>query len=146
MWNYPGLLAFLYPHTKAEKTMARILLAVAGVYFILGTVLGLHMGLIADYRLGIVYAHIDGLGFLALGLIGALYLMRPDLSNGLFAWAHFWLHMIGLPILLIGLTMTQLDAFITGHTIALIGMLLLLISAVALTVNFFSCTRQNVGK
>lgn len=126
--------------------MARILLGVAGIYFILGTVLGLHMGFIADYRLGIVYAHIGGLGFLALGLVGTLYLVRPDLSNGLFAWIHFWLHMIGLPILLIGLTMTKLDAFIPGHTIALIGMFLLLISAVALTANFFSGTKQNASR
>ena len=44
--------------------------------------------------------------------------------------------MIGLPLLLIGLTLTQLDAFATGHTIALIGMVLLLIGAVALTINF----------
>lgn len=124
--------------------MARIMLGVAGIYFILGTALGLHMGLIADYRLGIVYAHIGSLGFLGLGLVGAIYLARPDMSSGIFAWAHFWLHMIGLPLLLIGLTMTQLDAFATGHTIALIGMLLLLIGAVALTINFFTRARVDM--
>jgi hypothetical protein len=116
--------------------MTRIMLVAAGIYFILGTALALHMGLIADYRLGIVYAHIGGLGFLGLGLIGTVYLARPELSGGAFAAAHFWLHMIGLPLLLIGLTLTQLDAFATGHTIALIGMVLLLIGAVALTINF----------
>ncbi|WP_374378296.1 hypothetical protein [Dongia sp.] len=118
--------------------MARVLLGAAGLYFILAAALALHMGLIADYRLGLVYAHIGGLGFLALGLVGALYLARPDLAAGFFAWAHFWLHMIGLPVLLIGLTMTQLDAFMTGHTIALIGMALVLLSALALTINLWS--------
>lgn len=124
--------------------MARILLGVAGIYFILGTALALHMGLIADYRLGVVYAHIGGLGFLGLGFVGAVYLARPDMSSGVFAWAHFWLHMIGLPVLLIGLTMTQLDAFATGHAIALIGMLLLLVGAVALTINLFGRARVDV--
>jgi hypothetical protein len=124
--------------------MARILLGVAGIYFILGAALALHMGLIADYRLGLVYAHIGGLGFLGLGLVGAVYLARPDMSSGIFAWAHFWLHMIGLPILLIGLTMTQLDAFMTGHTIAIIGMVLLLIGAAAFTINVVTRTRVDV--
>ncbi|MDY0871624.1 hypothetical protein [Dongia rigui] len=124
--------------------MARILLGVAGLYFMLGAALALHMGLIADYRLGVVYAHIGGLGFLALGLVGAIYLARPDLGSGIFAWAHFWLHMIGLPVLLIGLTMTQLDAFMTGHTIAIIGMVLLLVGAVAFTINVVTRTRVDV--
>lgn len=118
--------------------MARVLLGVAAIYFVLGMALGLHMGLIADYRLGVVYAHIGGLGWLSLGLVGAIYLLRPALSQNIFAIAHFWLHMIGLPVLLIGLTMTQLDAFATGHLLAMIGAALLLIGAVALGINFCS--------
>lgn len=118
--------------------MARILLGVSAIYFVLGIALGFHMGLIADYRLGVVYAHIGALGWLSLGLVGAIYLIRPALTETVFALAHFWLHMIGLPVLLIGLTMTQLDAFATGHLLAMIGMAALALGAVALAINFWS--------
>lgn len=115
--------------------MARILIAFAIIYLILALALGFHMGLIADYRLGVVYAHFIGLGWLGLGLVAVLYLVYPDLMGGIFAWAHFWLYMIGLPLMLIGLTMTQLDAFATGHVLAMIGIALMLLATVALGVN-----------
>jgi hypothetical protein len=115
--------------------MARILIAFAIVYLILALALGLHMGLIADYRLGVVYAHFIALGWLSLGLVAILYLNYPELTGGIFAWAHFWLYLIGLPLMLIGLTMTQLDAFATGHTLALIGAFAMLLGVVALGLN-----------
>lgn len=118
--------------------ITRVLLAAAAIYFVLGLALGLHMGLIADYRLGVVYAHIAGLGWLGLGLVGGIYLVQPALALTVFAMAHFWLHMIGLPVLLIGLTLTQLDAFAAGHLLGLVGIIMLLIGALALLVNFWT--------
>jgi cbb3-type cytochrome oxidase subunit 1 len=117
--------------------ITRVLLGISAVYFLLGIALGLHMGLIADYRLWVVYAHIGGLGWLSLGLVGAIYLARPALSQNVFAILHFWMHMIGLPVMLIGLTMTQLDAFATGHLLGVIGAVMLLIGALALAINFW---------
>lgn len=118
--------------------ITRVLLSVSAIYFVLGMALGLDMGLIADYRLWVVYAHLGALGWLGLGLVGAIYLALPSLSQNIFATAHFWLHMIGLPVLLIGLTMTQLDAFATGHLLGMIGTIMLLLGAVALALNFWS--------
>ena len=118
--------------------ITRVLLAAATIYFVLGLALGLHRGLIADYRLWVVYGHIGGLGWLGLGLVGAVYLAQPALAQTVFAIAHFWLHMIGLPVLLIGLTMTQLDAFATGHLLGLIGIIMLLIGALALLANLWT--------
>jgi hypothetical protein len=115
--------------------MARILISFAIVYLILAILLGLHMGLIADYRLGVVYAHFIGLGWLSLGLVAVLYLVYPNLMGNVFAWAHFWLYLIGLPLMLIGLTMTQLDAFATGHTLALLGAVAMLLGVIALGLN-----------
>ncbi|MBL8708841.1 MAG: hypothetical protein JNL25_06585 [Rhodospirillaceae bacterium] len=115
--------------------MARILVGFAIVYFVLAILLGLHMALIADYRLGVVYAHFIAFGWLSLGLVAALYLIYPELTGGFYAWAHFWLHLIGLPILLIGLMMTELDAFATGHVLAIVGALALLLGALALGAN-----------
>jgi hypothetical protein len=115
--------------------MARVLIAFAIIYLILALALGLHMGLIADYRLGMVYAHFIALGWLSLGLVALLYLLYPRLAGGFFAWAHFWLYLVGLPLLLIGLTMTQLDAFVTGHALAMIGAVAMLLGVVALGAN-----------
>lgn len=126
--------------------ITRVLLGVAAIYFVLGMALGLHMGLIADYRLWVVYAHIGGLGWLSLGLVGAIYLAWPALSQNIFAIAHFWLHMIGLPVLLIGITMTQLDAFATGHLLGVIGAIMLLIGALALVINFWAYVGRDVQR
>lgn len=126
--------------------ITRVFLGVAAVYFALGMALGLYMGLIADYRMWVVYGHIGILGWLSLGLVGIIYLVRPALAQNVFAMTHFWLHMIGLPVLLIGLTMTQLDAFATGHLLGVIGAVMLLIGAIALLINFWSNVPRDEGR
>jgi hypothetical protein len=72
------------------------LIRTAVAFFVVGVALGTGMGATQDFRLMHVHAHVNLLGWVALGLIGLLYAAHPRLSQGLLAHAHYWLHTLGL--------------------------------------------------
>jgi hypothetical protein len=72
------------------------LLRTAVAFFVVGVALGTGMGATQDFRLIHVHAHVNLLGWVALGLIGLLYAAHPRLSQGWLAHAHYWLHTLGL--------------------------------------------------
>ena len=83
--------------------MAIRFLKFAIVYLMLGVAMGVAMGVTHHFEYAPVHAHINLLGWVSLGLV------RDDLSrlsaggaDRLARW-HFWLHVIGLPIFMIGL-------------------------------------------
>ncbi|OKL37644.1 cytochrome-c oxidase [Domibacillus mangrovi] len=79
------------------------LIKISVVYLVIGVLLGYYMSIAHDYQLTGVHVHINLVGWTALTLIGILYHLFPALvSNGL-AKTHFWLHNIGLPIMMIAL-------------------------------------------
>lgn len=71
-----------------------ILTAVA--FFVIGVSLGMYMGMNQDFRLTHVHAHVNLLGWVALGLAGLLYAVHPNMQRGWLPHAHYWLHTIGL--------------------------------------------------
>jgi hypothetical protein len=74
------------------------LIRTAVVFFVLGVALGTYMGAAQDFRFIHVHAHINLLGWVALGLVGLLYAQQPQLARGWLAQAHYWLHTVGLVI------------------------------------------------
>jgi hypothetical protein len=66
------------------------------VFFVLGVGLGLYMGAAQDFRFIHVHAHLNLLGWVALGLVGLLYAQFPALQQHWLARAHYWLHTLGL--------------------------------------------------
>jgi hypothetical protein len=72
------------------------LIHTAVAFFVVGVALGTAMGATQDFRLIHVHAHINLLGWVALGLAGLLYAVHPHLARGWLAHAHYWLHTIGL--------------------------------------------------
>jgi cbb3-type cytochrome oxidase subunit 1 len=72
------------------------LIRTAVVFFVLGVALGTYMGAAQDFRFMHVHAHINLLGWVALGLVGLLYAQQPQLARGWLAQAHYWLHTVGL--------------------------------------------------
>lgn len=71
-------------------------------FFVAGVVLGLYMGANKDFRFTHVHAHLNLLGWVALGLAGLLYRVHPELQQGWLAPAHYWLHTVGLVIFMGG--------------------------------------------
>jgi cbb3-type cytochrome oxidase subunit 1 len=70
----------------------------AVTFFVIGVALGTYMGAAQDFRFVHVHAHINLLGWVALGMIGLIYRLHPHLQDGWLAQAHYWLHTIGLVI------------------------------------------------
>lgn len=87
------------------------LIKISVIYFVLGVLLGLYMSTASDYSYTGVHAHMNLLGWTSLTLAGILYLMFPQAGRSLSGKIHFWLHNIGLPLMMIGLFMA-----ISGYT------------------------------
>ncbi|MYL69767.1 cytochrome-c oxidase [Halobacillus litoralis] len=108
--------------------MGITLVKISTVYFAIGIAIGYYMSSAHDYALTPVHVHINVLGWTALTLAGILYHLFPDLAKSLSGKIHFWLHNIGLPIMILGLFLVVLyenDVWLplvaTGATITSLG-------------------------
>ena len=83
--------------------MASRLLKIAAVYLLIGVTLGFAMGLTRDFRFAPVHAHLNLLGWASLALAGLVYHAYPEATRTGLARLHFWLHVTGLPVFMLGL-------------------------------------------
>ncbi|SDO59321.1 cytochrome-c oxidase [Halobacillus aidingensis] len=83
--------------------MGITLIKISAVYFAIGVAIGYYMSSAHDYALTPVHVHINLLGWTALTLAGILYHTFPILAKSLSGKIHFWLHNIGLPLMMLGL-------------------------------------------
>ncbi|MGE7217338.1 cbb3-type cytochrome c oxidase subunit I [Priestia koreensis] len=113
------------------------MIKISAVYFAIGMILGYYMSIVHQYALTPVHVHINLLGWTSLTLAGLLYHLFPDISRNMLTKIHVWLHNIGLPIMMIGLTLTLLlntQTFIpvvaAGATLVAIGVLVFVYNVV----------------
>lgn len=85
--------------------MAKTLLKISVVYFIIGVLFGLYMSFTHIFDLVTVHVHVNLLGWMSLALIGLLYHHYPNLERTGLAKAHFWLHNIGLPVMMVAIAL-----------------------------------------
>ena len=57
------------------------------------------------FTLASVHAHINLLGWMSLAVAGILYHLFPHLEESRAAKVHFWLHNIGLPVMMISIAL-----------------------------------------
>ncbi|WP_028403258.1 hypothetical protein [Ectobacillus panaciterrae] len=117
--------------------MGRKYLKIAAVYFTIGVLLGLIMGIIHDFRLASVHAHFNLLGWVSMALFGLIYHFYPNAADTKLAKTQFWLHNIGLPVMqlaIAGAILTENTVFIP---IAIAGSLLVVLGVILFTVNVF---------
>jgi hypothetical protein len=81
------------------------LLKIASLYLLGGLVLGLAMGVTQDFSLVSVHTHVLLIGWATLALTGVVYLVVPKCAEAKLATAHFWLHNLGLPVMLASLVL-----------------------------------------
>lgn len=105
-------------------------LKIAVVYLVVGAILGLTMGILENFALAPVHAHLLLLGWASLALAGIVYHLYPGASVTRLARWHFWLHNLGLPVFMVGLgfMLTGTTAFmpvvIVGAVTVLAGLVL----------------------
>jgi hypothetical protein len=88
-------------HNLRSRTWFRL----AAFYFAGGVMLGVAMGASGDHSLFPVHAHINLLGWVSMALFGLIGAVHPSITEGRVAAAQFWLHNIGVPVMLGALTL-----------------------------------------
>lgn len=78
------------------------------VYLIIGIAFGLFMHYTVQLQWATTHAHLNVVGWLTTGLIGVIYSVYKEAAKTRLATWQFWLHNIGLPILLVGMLFVPL--------------------------------------
>jgi hypothetical protein len=86
--------------TTGADALSERLLKIAVCYWLLGVGWGIYMGATENFQDIAVHAHMNLLGWVSLGLCGLIYAKAPHLAATRLAQAHFWLHNLGLPVLM----------------------------------------------
>ena len=82
--------------------MAIRFLKFAVAYLMLGMGMGMAMGITHHFEYAPVHAHINLLGWASLALVAMIYRTYPQAASTVLARWHYRLHVIGLPIFMIG--------------------------------------------
>jgi hypothetical protein len=90
--------------------VAQRFLKIAVVYLFLGALLGITMGIMQNFALVPVHAHVLLLGWATLALAGVIYHLHPLAAKTRLAKLHFWIHNLALPPFMIGLSL-----YLAGH-------------------------------
>ena len=112
------------------------LIKIAGVYFVIAILMGMYMSMSHQFQLRGVHTHLNLVGWVSMALAGILYHLFPAAAESRLAKIHFWLHILALPVMMLGV------AFLSyGRTefagIIPIGAIPLIIGLILFVVNLF---------
>jgi hypothetical protein len=93
----------LEERTRSQARIGVSLVRIASLYLVVGLVLGLAMAIARDFSLMSVHSHILLLGWATLAITGVVYLVLARCATSRLAAAHFWLHNLGLPVMMASL-------------------------------------------
>lgn len=117
-----------------RKKVGKAYLKIATVYFTIGVLAGLTMGIIHDFRFASVHAHVNLLGWVTMALFGIIYHLYPNAANSKLAKTQFWLHNIGVPVMLGGISLqvlgvsAALPPTIIGSIAVVVGVILFMVN------------------
>jgi cbb3-type cytochrome oxidase subunit 1 len=114
--------------------MASRLLKFAAIYLMIGVTMGLVMGIARDFRFAPVHAHLNLLGWASLGLAALVYYVYPEATKTRLAQVHFWLHVTGLPVFMLGL-LAMLAGFAQAGPLVAVGATATWLAVLAFVVN-----------
>lgn len=125
----------LFPvRRNEEEPMSIWFLRLSVIYFVLGVVFGMIIGISQKFEFSSVHAHINLLGWVSLALSGIIYRLFPVADRNVLSKVHFWLHNVGLPVMVVGLYLEVADVvdtpaiIATGGTVAIIGIIIFAIN------------------
>lgn len=118
------------------------LIKISSLYFVVGVVLGMVMGMANLFQFTSTHAHVNLLGWVSMTLFGLIYHAFPSLTENILAKVHFWLHNIGLPIMLLGLVAFGLRNNTLGIPLMAVGGVLIVIATVIFSINLWKNLHQ----
>jgi hypothetical protein len=83
-----------------DNARSRAWIRLAVVYFVFAVGLGIVMGASADHTMMPVHAHLNLLGWASMALLGLVGMAWPSTVQGALANVQFWLHNLGVPVML----------------------------------------------
>jgi hypothetical protein len=86
-----------------DNVRSRTWFRLAVIYFTLAVALGIAMGLSGNHAMLPVHAHLNLLGWVSMTLFGLIGMAYPLITEGPIARLQFWLHNIGVPLMLAAL-------------------------------------------
>jgi cbb3-type cytochrome oxidase subunit 1 len=106
----------------------------AVMYLMVGTAVGMYMSIKQDFTLKGVHVYLNLLGWVSMVLIGLVYHLAHASSSLWIERVQFWMHQIGLPVMMVSLTCFLLGYQNTVQYIA-IGSVLVFLSMLMFAVN-----------
>lgn len=108
---------------------------VSVIYFLIGISLGFYMGIAGLFQFTSAHAHINLLGWVSLAITGVIYHVFPLAGENKLAKIHFWLMMIGVPVLSFSMILFGLGQFQIGGPLSGVGGILIFIGVVLFIIN-----------
>jgi L-asparagine transporter-like permease len=117
--------------------VAVTLVRIAAVYLLVSLAIGMYMAMTHNHALATVHSHVALLGWATMAVTGLVYLLLPACGGNRLAAAHFWLHNLGLPVMLAALMVLILTGDERAEPVIGIGSVLVAAALVCFTVNVF---------
>lgn len=121
--------------------MGARLIQISVVYFAIGVSLGMYMSMAHDYALTGVHVHINLLGWTSFALAGVIYHLFPVISKNIYAKLHFWSANIGVPLMMVALTVLVLAENEQATIFVATGGVLVVFSVIMFAINVLKNVR-----
>ncbi|MFF2447036.1 cytochrome-c oxidase [Neobacillus sp. NPDC058068] len=122
--------------------MGKLYLKVAAVYFTVGVLMGIMMGIIQDFRFKSIHAHINLLGWVSMALFGIIYHLYPAAAHSKLAKTQFWLHNIGLPVMTGAIVFEVITGSLASLPAAIAGSIAVVVGVILFMINIFKYVGQ----
>jgi len=110
-------------------------LRMAVVYALIGVGFGIYMAATHNFGNRAVHVHTNLVGWVSLAIMGMAYHAFPAMAQSALAKAHFWLHNLGLPVMLGGIFLIYNGQMGVGEPMAGIGSSIVALGFVAFAIN-----------
>ncbi|TAL44193.1 MAG: cytochrome-c oxidase [Methylovulum sp.] len=120
--------------------MALKFIRMAVLYAFVGIGLGIYMAASHSFSQHSTHAHANLLGWVSSAIFGLIYQVFPELGRHQLATAHFYLHSVGLPIIISGVFLIYSNHGDVGEPLASIGSIVISLGFIALGINVFRNT------
>jgi hypothetical protein len=118
------------------RRLARLWILIAVTYLLVGACFGVYMGAAEVFTLAAVHAHINLLGWASMALAGLIYDRFPQAGGSKLGVAHFWMHNLTLPLLMVLLALFLSGSTGLGPVVGAVSVLMLL-TLVVFAVNLY---------
>ena len=122
---------------ETKSKIGVTLVKIASVYMMIGLVVGLLMGLSGNHALVSVHSHISLVGWATMALTGLVYIVRPKCADSKLSQVYFWMHNIGLPIMIFSLALYYGYSNPVAEKVAGMASIVVLLALLVFTINVF---------